>query len=230
MNIADLEIQSLAVFSERGSTYLSSWSSTARPSLLNNSTNTLGAMTSIAFSFMYLARAKPCRSTLTIQCQTQYPSFDWTLCRQIVKHMGNLHVSWSGSITFNSLIPVCHCFQQEGSCFNLNSSGTPLKISCCLKETGIHPSTDLVGILSKTLEEQYWVRYPIKDEVVLDLSLMIGTGDGGQGRWGGDIGSNNIRYQQNYINGPQHIQVAHQINYSASQLKGDLSSSFAIFV
>jgi len=59
---------------------------------------------------------------------------------------------------------------------------------------------------------------------------MIGTGDGGQGGRGGDIGSNNVGYQQNHINGPQHIQVAHQVNYNASPLKGDLSSSFAIFV
>jgi len=50
---------------------------------------------------------------------------------------------------------------------------------------------------------------------------MIGTGDGGQGGRGGDIGSNNVGYQQNHINGPQHIQVAHQVNYNASQLKGD---------
>ena len=70
----------------------------------------------------------------------------------------------------------------------------------------------------------------IQDEVVLDLSLMIGTGDGGQGGRGGDFGSNNVGYQQNHINGPQHIQVAHQVNYNASRLKGDLSSSFAIFV
>jgi len=66
--------------------------------------------------------------------------------------------------------------------------------------------------------------------VVLDLSLTIGTGDGGQSGRGGDIGSNNVGYQQNHINGPQHIQVAHQVNYNASQLKGDLSSNFAIFV
>jgi len=59
----------------------------------------------------------------------------------------------------------------------------------------------------------------IQDEVVLDLSLMIGTGDGEQGARGGDIGCNNVGYQQNHIN---------QINYNASRLKGDLSFSFAI--
>jgi len=47
------------------------------------------------------------------------------------------------------------CFQQEGSCFDLNSPSIPLRISCCLRETGIHPSMDLVGILSKTLVERY---------------------------------------------------------------------------
>jgi len=56
---------------------------------------------------------------------------------------------------------------------------------------------------------------PIQNEVVLDLSQMIGAGDGGRGGRGGGIGNNNIGYQ---------------INYNASPLKGDLSSSFAIFV
>ena len=64
---------------------------------------------------------------------------------------------------------------------------------------------------------------------MLDLSLMIGTGDGGQGGRGGDIGCNNVAlsvHQQNHISGsvtgPQHIQVAgNQINYNASRLKGD---------
>jgi len=55
----------------------------------------------------------------------------------------------------------------------------------------------------------------IQNEVVLDLSQMIGAGDGGRGGRGGGIGNNNIGYQ---------------INYNASPLKGDLSSSFAIFV
>jgi len=72
---------------------------------------------------------------------------------------------------------------------------------------------------------------PIQDEVVLDLTLMIGAGDGGQGGRGGDVGCNNVGHQQNHINGPQHIQVAgNQINYNASRLKGSLSSSCAIFV
>jgi len=56
---------------------------------------------------------------------------------------------------------------------------------------------------------------PIQNEVVLDLSLMIGAGDGGRGGRGGGIGNNNIGYQ---------------INYNVSPLKGDLSSSFTIFV
>ena len=56
----------------------------------------------------------------------------------------------------------------------------------------------------------------IQDEVVLDLSLMIGTGDGGQGGRGGDVGCNNVGYQQ--------------IIHNASRPKGGLSSSFAIFV
>jgi len=56
---------------------------------------------------------------------------------------------------------------------------------------------------------------PIQNEVVLELSLMIGAGDGGRGGRGGGIGNNNIGYQ---------------INYNASPLTGDLSSSFAIFV
>ena len=64
--------------------------------------------------------------------------------------------------------------------------------------------------------------------MVLDLSLVIGTGDGGQGGRGGDIGCNNVGHQQNYINSP-HI-AGNQINYNASRLKGDLSSGFAIFV
>jgi len=57
---------------------------------------------------------------------------------------------------------------------------------------------------------------------------MIGTGDGGQGGRGGDIGCNNVAlgHQQNHISGsvtgPQHIQVAgNQINYNASRLKGN---------
>jgi len=56
---------------------------------------------------------------------------------------------------------------------------------------------------------------PIQNEVMPDLFLMIGAGDGGRGGRGGGIGNNNIGYQ---------------INYNASPLKGDLSSSFAIFV
>jgi len=102
-----------------------------------------------------------------------------------------------------------------------------------LPQRNRHPPTDRFGglfvqnfsgaELSKIL--------PIQHEVKLDLSLVIGTGDGGQGGRGGDVGCNNVGHQQNHINGPLHIQVAgNQINYNASRLKGGLSSSCAIFV
>jgi len=61
-----------------------------------------------------------------------------------------------------------------------------------------------------------------------ELSKLLGAGNGGEGGRGGDIGCNNVGHQQNYINGP--YIAGNQINYNASWLKGDLFSSFAIFV
>jgi len=69
--------------------------------------------------------------------------------------------------------------------------------------------------------------------VVLDSSLNTGTGDGGQGGRGGNIGCTNVTLsgdQQNHISGPVTVSGTHhiagnQINYNTAPLRGNSSSN-----
>ena len=57
----------------------------------------------------------------------------------------------------------------------------------------MHPSTDLMGFLFKTLVGQHRVSSRRSDDAeVLESSSTVGTGAGGQGGNGGSIGCHNI--------------------------------------
>jgi len=62
----------------------------------------------------------------------------------------------------------------------------------------MHPWMDLVAFLAKTSVGQQRVSSHQSDDTkVLESSLTVGTGAGGQGGRGGDIGCNNVALNHN---------------------------------